>query len=188
MYVKNLTDTWFRIYYYGQTSDRYANASRIPTPASQSATIKVYGMTPGTYTVEKWSTTETNKASQIISTSTITVKTDGIATVDVSSLGVDQAIKIKPAGMQPPNMALTLSADKTKASTGDNITYTVRYTNTGSGPASNVIVSVPVPSSTTFVSASSGGTYNATTKKVSWTISSLAAGASGTVTFQVKIN
>lgn len=97
LYVKNLTDTWFRIYYNG-TSDHYADASKIPTPAAQAATIKVYGMTPGSYNVEKWSTTATNAATGLLSTTGITVGSDGVATVAVSGLGVDQGIKIKQVG------------------------------------------------------------------------------------------
>lgn len=190
MYVKNLTDTWFRIYYNAQTDDRFADASKIPTPAVQSATIKVMGMTPGNYTVETWSTADPNPSTQIKSKANITVGSDGIATVNVSNLSVDVGIKIKPAGtvVQQPNITAELSSDKIKAASGDTVTYTVTYTNVGSGPASNVVVSVPLPQNTTFVSASSGGTYSSTTKKVSWTVSSLASGAKGTVTFRVRVN
>ncbi|MEN6371101.1 MAG: DUF5060 domain-containing protein [Armatimonadota bacterium] len=190
LYAKNLTDTWYRIYYYGQTADRYADSTKIPTPANQSATIKVMGMAPGSYTVETWSTTDPNLSSQVTSKSSITVGSDGVATLSVSNLPVDAGIKIKPAGstVLEPKITALLTSDKSKAAPGDIITYTLTYTNSGAGTASNVVVSAPVPADTTFVSASSGGTYNSTTRKVSWTISSLAAGAKGTVTFQVKVN
>jgi uncharacterized repeat protein (TIGR01451 family) len=116
-----------------------------------------------------------------------------VATISIASLSVDQGIKIKPAssgGTQSPNITVTIKADRWKASPGDTITYTVTYTNKGTGTASNIVVSVPVPSYTTYVSASasSGGAYNSSTKKVSWTIQSLAAGASGTATFKAKVN
>lgn len=190
LYVKNLTNTWFRIYYNAQTDDRYADASKIPTPANQSATIKVLGMAPGSYTVETWSTTDPNLSTQIKSKANITVGSDGVATVSVSNLPVDVGIKIKPAGtvVQQPNITAELSSDKLKVSSGDTVTYTVTYTNAGPGSASNVVVSVPLPRNTTFVSASSGGTYSSTTKIVSWAISSLAAGANRTATFQARIN
>jgi uncharacterized repeat protein (TIGR01451 family) len=212
MYVKNLTDTWFRKYYYGQTADRYADSSKIPTPAAQSATIKVYAMAPGTYTVEKWSTTETNKALQVLSKSNITVGSDGIATVSVTSLAVDIGIKIKQISATTtkvavtrtamttpqisgtdedptlkPNVTISLSANRKQAASGDLVTYTVTYSNPGTGPASDVVVTVPVPNDATFVAATSGGEFNASTREVTWMIPTLAPGETGNVTFQVMI-
>ena len=56
LYVKNLTNTW---YYAAGFRDR-----GVPTPASQSATITVKGLTAGTYCIERWSTTDTNPTTQ----------------------------------------------------------------------------------------------------------------------------
>ncbi|MHB0999445.1 MAG: metallophosphoesterase [Armatimonadota bacterium] len=88
------------------------------------------------------------------------------------------------------NMSLTISADKSTALPADVITYTLRYSNTGAGPASNVQLRIPVPANTTYVSgsASTGGAYDSASNSVLWTVSSIAAGASGTCTARVKIN
>ena len=68
-----------------------------------------------------------------------------------------------------------------------NLSYTITLRNIGNGPASGVTITDPVPDSTTFVSASNGGTVN---KKgpVTWTGLSVAPGASISVTFTVKID
>lgn len=93
-----------------------------------------------------------------------------------------------PTTSSNPNVALSISADKTTDNPGGTITYTISYKNTGTGSASNVKVNFGIPTNTTFVSGSAGtGVYNSTANAVNWTISSLAAGATGTFKVQVKI-
>ena len=44
----------------------------------------IYGLQPGTYTLQRWSTTDTNPATRIKSSTSVTVGTNGRATVSVS--------------------------------------------------------------------------------------------------------
>lgn len=189
LYAKNLTDVWYRM----------MNASACPTPASQSGTIQVKGLEPGTYTLERWSTTEIDPATQKVSTATLTVGTDGVASFSVSlgtglTSGYDCAYKLKKQGssdssgggtVSQPNVTVSVAADRTTAKPGDTVTYTVTYNNTGAGAASNLVITAPVPTNTTYVSGS-GGTLSS--GSVQWTIPSVAAGATGTVTFKVTVN
>ncbi|MBI2844626.1 MAG: DUF11 domain-containing protein [Armatimonadetes bacterium] len=189
LYVKNLTDSWYRL-----VNDSYHSSSP-PTPSTQSATVKIRGLQPGTYTVEKWDTVSELASNQKKSTTTATVGSDGVLTLSISvgtgtTSGYDWAYKIYSANsaVLPPEVVLSLDSDKTKASPGETVTYSVTYQNTGTGAASNLVIAVPVPTATTYVTASAGGSYSSTTKKVSWTIPSVAAGAAGKLTFQVKVN
>lgn len=88
----------------------------------------------------------------------------------------------------PPGLAPGLTVSKTgppTASPGSNITYTVNYANTGGATATNVIIHDTVPTGTTFVSATGGGTFAGGV--VTWNIGNLAAGANGSVQFTVNI-
>ncbi|MDB6121937.1 MAG: hypothetical protein JWQ71_930, partial [Pedosphaera sp.] len=68
---------------------------------------------------------------------------------------------------------------------GDNLTYTIMVTNLGPSAASNVVVSDNLPSTVTFVSATSGGLLNGNV--VNWpAITSLANGGVTTFTVTVK--
>ncbi|HEY3297946.1 MAG TPA: DUF6298 domain-containing protein [Armatimonadota bacterium] len=89
-----------------------------------------------------------------------------------------------------PSVTVTLAADKTTTLPGSAITYTVTYKNAGTGPAQNLTISCLVPANTTYVagSSSSSGSYNSTTKALSWTLSGVAAGTSGTMTFRVTVD
>lgn len=71
---------------------------------------------------------------------------------------------------------------------GDVLTYTVHYTNDES-TASDVTVADTIPTGTEYVkdSAGDGSSYDATAKKLTWTIEDVGAGASGTVSFKVKV-
>lgn len=106
----------------------------------------------------------------------------------IPSYSSDIVIYIKANGTPvttTPNVTLSLTVDKSEAVPGDTLTYTVTYRNTGDGGANSVAITVPLPASTTYVS---GGSYNSTAKTVNWSISSIAPGATGTVTFKTKVN
>ncbi|MHB1318296.1 MAG: hypothetical protein ACYCYF_06745, partial [Anaerolineae bacterium] len=67
--------------------------------------------------------------------------------------------------------------------TGDRITYTLTYTVTGAEPASGLTLTTTVPALTTFVSATGGVTPVG--GKLTWALGTLAAGATGQVSFEV---
>lgn len=186
VYAKNLTDAWYR----------FVSSGSVPSPSAQSGTVRIMGMTPGTYKLEGWSTTETDPAKQILSSENLTVGSDGTATINISNLGLDVAYKIKSGSSTPPpvvldpNITLAMSADKTTALPGTQVTYTINYTNSGDGEARSVTILAPIPGATTFVSgsASAGGTFDSAQNRITWTIPSVAAGASGYVTFRITVN
>jgi uncharacterized repeat protein (TIGR01451 family) len=84
-----------------------------------------------------------------------------------------------------PVVTITKSAQKS----GKTITYTLTLNNTGSADAKNIQLVDPIPQGTNYVSgsASNNGSYNSSQNRVEWNISSLGAGQSASVTFQVTI-
>lgn len=93
-------------------------------------------------------------------------------------------------------LQLLKSVDKATAKPGENITYTITYTNTGSTSLNSIKIEDMVPANTTFVSASFGSGSSGTitnpsvggTGKITWDISgSLAPSGSGSVIFVVQI-
>src|SRR5206468_1692647 len=68
---------------------------------------------------------------------------------------------------------------------GANLTYTLSYSNTGNTSATSVVVTDTIPANTTFVSAGSGTLSGSV---VTWSIGSVATGASGTVSLTVRVN
>lgn len=73
------------------------------------------------------------------------------------------------------------------AQVGDELTYTIKYANTEAS-AANVVVTDVVPTGTTFVSASDGGSYDSATNTVTWTFNNVASGASGEAIMTVKVS
>lgn len=102
-----------------------------------------------------------------------------------------------------PQNGLTLSkaVDKSTAKSGDSITYTITYTNTGNAPISNLTINDGTPAFTTFSSAGyasplsnnlTGCTITSpavgSPGSLAWKFTgTLAPGNSGTVTFVVKL-
>lgn len=95
------------------------------------------------------------------------------------------AVRFLPPGLAP---GLTISkSGPATASSGQDITYTITYGNTGTADASNVVIKEPIPAGTTFVSATGGGTFAAGV--ITWNIGALTAGTTGqTVSFTVHID
>ena len=85
------------------------------------------------------------------------------------------------------DLALTKSAPAT-ATVGNILTYTLKVTNNGPGPATGVTVTDPLPGPTTYyVSLPSQGTCSGTSTVVC-SLGTLASGASATVTIGVVAN
>lgn len=83
------------------------------------------------------------------------------------------------------HVRIAKAVDKTAASYGGDLTYTLTVTNPGAAGLTGVFVADQVPAGTTFKSASDGGELNGTV--VEWPGRDLAAGESFTVTFVVTI-
>jgi uncharacterized repeat protein (TIGR01451 family) len=111
-----------------------------------------------------------------------------------------KAVSGSPAGICVPQEEvaynpLQLSKDDGLAAgqcvkPGDQITYTITYSNVaGTQPVTGVVLTDNLPPETTFVSASGGGTYDGVTHTVTWNIGTIAAGAgpfTETLVVQVK--
>ena len=82
------------------------------------------------------------------------------------------------------SVGLEKSGSPTTVAPGENVTYTINYTNTGEVPLHNVVITENYPNEVTFISASpapDAGTNNV------WTIGTLLPGESGTIVIEVKV-
>ncbi|TES95110.1 DUF11 domain-containing protein, partial [Patescibacteria group bacterium] len=91
------------------------------------------------------------------------------------------------------NLEKTVAVNGTDASIarpGDTLTYTLDYSNTGNGVATNVVVTDIIPRYTTYVdgSASGVGVYNAVDLSIVWAIGDLAVSETGSVSFSVTVD
>jgi uncharacterized repeat protein (TIGR01451 family) len=91
-----------------------------------------------------------------------------------------------PGATAVATVTLAKTVDKASALSSDILTYTLTAKNTSTVLATPVKVSDVLPSGTTFVAASDGGTLAGST--VTWNlVGGLAAGATKTITLQVKV-
>lgn len=110
------------------------------------------------------------------------------ANVDLTTVRANYGVKLEKA------------VNKSTASSGEIITYTITYTNQGAESLNNLVVKDKTPAYTTYQAAAAGplptGLTGVTVAApavgaegdVIWTfVGSLRPGASGTVTFQVKV-
>lgn len=82
-------------------------------------------------------------------------------------------------GATAPNLTLTKAVNTAEANPGDTVTYTMVVTNIGDGDATNVVLTDNLPAGFTYLDGS---------KTRSWTIGTLAAGATTTTTVTVQID
>ncbi len=68
------------------------------------------------------------------------------------------------------DLILSKTAGDTRPNVGDTVTYTITVDNAGPSLAQAVVVTDTIPTGTTFVSASNGGTYNPATREVTWSL------------------
>lgn len=89
-----------------------------------------------------------------------------------------------------PVIDLTKSADPpsgSDVSSGQTITYTIVYVNSGSGTATNFIINDPVSTFLSDVVPANGGTYDPGTRTITWSIGDVPPGGSGSVTFTARV-
>lgn len=87
----------------------------------------------------------------------------------------------------PCTLQVTKTPDVTSAGVGDTVTYTVVVSNFSGSAAQNVSVSDTIPAGASYVASSISGTGadDSSAPSLSWSIPSLASGASETLIYQV---
>lgn len=83
------------------------------------------------------------------------------------------------------SVSLAKQVDKSSATTGETLTYTLSYSNPTPNTYTNARIEDLIPAGTTFISASNGGISDST--KVIWNLGNLSPQLIGTVSFQVKV-
>lgn len=91
----------------------------------------------------------------------------------------------------PPPPALTITktvSPSSKVPPETTLTYTISYANTGSGQATNFVITDVLDGFLQDPVPSSPGTYDPATRTLTWNLGTLAAGASGSVSFTAKVS
>jgi len=85
-----------------------------------------------------------------------------------------------------PILNIIKSVDKTQAAKGEIITYVLQYSTISN--ITNARIEDLIPLNTTYVDGSASNNGSLSSGKVIWNLGDLAAGVSGIVSFQVKVN
>jgi uncharacterized repeat protein (TIGR01451 family) len=108
-----------------------------------------------------------------------TYSIDSTQTSPVSGAAVTTTVASAPV------LSLGMTGTPDPVNSGATINYTLSYSNTGNMNATSVVLTDPVPSNTTFVSATGGGTASGGT--VTWSLGTLNGGATGSVNLVVRV-
>jgi uncharacterized repeat protein (TIGR01451 family) len=113
-------------------------------------------------------------------------------TISHATYSIDSAQTTPASGAQvtttvssSPNLAIALAEAPDPVVAAGNLTYTLSYSNTGNANATGTIVTDALPTNTSFVSATGGGTSSAGT--MTWSVGNLNAGSSGSVQLVVRV-
>lgn len=91
----------------------------------------------------------------------------------------------------PPAPVITMTksvSPATQVPPGTTLTYTISYANTGTGPATNFVITDVLDGFLQDPVPSSPGTYDPATRTLTWSLGTLAAGATGSVSFTAKVS
>lgn len=107
-----------------------------------------------------------------------------------STSTLTSTVTLTPTATTTPYMALVKTSSAKTVKPLDAILYTLTYTNLGTSPVFNVVLTDNLPPTTamTYVSgsASNGGVYNVAADTLTWNIPAVAPGASLSLTYQIK--
>ena len=78
-------------------------------------------------------------------------------------------------------------ASSTFVSSGQTITYTITYINTGNAPALSTVITDAVDTRLTSVTPLNGGIYNAANRTITWGVGNVGPGVTGTVQFTAVV-
>ncbi len=132
-----------------------------------------------TFTLVVLVPTGTAGGTQISNTATVAEK----AGVDISTANNSATASTIVFGLTQADMAIVKTAVPNPVDQGTNLTYTLQVTNNGPASAQNVLVSDPLPTQITFVSAStSQGSCSQTSGTVTCSLGTVTNGGSVTVT------
>jgi len=116
---------------------------------------------------------------------------DNTASVSSNETTTTNSNKVTVAIVTPdnPSMKITKTANKTIVAPGDNVIYTLNYTNTANQPATGVVITDVLDTNFTLVSACTGiCNFNLGTRTLTYNVGNLADNASGTITIEVQVN
>jgi len=165
-----------------QDTGAFNAANNPPLPPPVSGSVTVSGLKDGLYTVEWWDTTAgTVTRTEIVGSSA------GSLSLSISNVVSDVACKIAPAADKITQRLISSSGTVIP---GETVTFTHEYTNMGGSDSRNVVLTDTVSDKMNYVAGSaeaSGGTYDPTTRKVTWSVPLIKAGETGSRTFRATI-
>ncbi|WP_279248850.1 beta strand repeat-containing protein [Candidatus Marimicrobium litorale] len=158
----------------------FVAASDNGQPGSGGVTWSLPDLDPG----RSHAVTLTVQVASPIANGTVLSNDATIASVETGALPVQTTDVTVDSG---PVLELDKTVSRKTADAGDQLVYTLSYRNIGSDTATNVELQDVLPPETSYVSASSGGVLG-TNQQVDWSLGSLPAGASGSVTLIADID
>jgi len=100
------------------------------------------------------------------------------------SQSASATVSVPIAGTLASAFAFTKTSSAAQVAPGATVEWTLSYSNYGTASASGVSISDPLPAGFTYVSSTGGGVLGGST--VTWSIGSVAAGGSGSVTVTAR--
>ncbi len=110
------------------------------------------------------------------------------ATHDTNALDNSATSTIAVAGAAQADLSVTNSASPNPVTAGNNITYTQTVTNGGPASATTISLGETIPANTTVVSLTGPAGWTCVTGVPACTIATLAANATATFTYVLKVN
>ncbi|HEY0160465.1 MAG TPA: hypothetical protein VGF28_24470 [Thermoanaerobaculia bacterium] len=160
------------------TGATFVSASDGGTLSGDTVTWTVASIASGATVTRTFLVNVTAGNGATLAASPVTIAATGVATVT----GALPRLQV----VTPPDLRISVSAPAS-VPTGAHITYTINYSNAGGSAAENTVIDQNLPASSTFVTSETGVfTTSTSPDSIKWTLGTLNAGQSGSVTFVVR--